>query len=185
MLPLFGDVADLFFPSIHFYMPNLQIRNMMGIARQFLDEGCITLRHYLCNRISVNGYMFSDFHYFYTPYVRGTAVKKPAIIIQQWEFARTYLNSMLPNQRPYEVSCEIILSQGGDRKNSRYSQLQQKPCKDIVLEKSMKLQIVNPADRTPQREYVKAFHVLRKLRFAFVVKFYIPGRKQEVVYSNA
>jgi len=30
---LFGNVADLFFPTIHFYKPNLQVRNMMGIAR--------------------------------------------------------------------------------------------------------------------------------------------------------
>lgn len=29
---LFGDVADLFYPTIHFYKPNLQPRNMMGIA---------------------------------------------------------------------------------------------------------------------------------------------------------
>ena len=30
---LFGNVTDLFFPTIHFYKPNLQLRNMMGIAR--------------------------------------------------------------------------------------------------------------------------------------------------------
>jgi hypothetical protein len=30
---LFGNVADLFFPTIHSYKPNLQLRNMMGIAR--------------------------------------------------------------------------------------------------------------------------------------------------------
>jgi hypothetical protein len=30
---LFGNVADFFFTIIHFYKPNLQLRNMMGIAR--------------------------------------------------------------------------------------------------------------------------------------------------------
>jgi len=30
---LFGNVADFFFTTIHFYKPNLQLRNMMGIAR--------------------------------------------------------------------------------------------------------------------------------------------------------
>ena len=29
---LFGNVADLFFPTIHSYKPNLKLRNMMGIA---------------------------------------------------------------------------------------------------------------------------------------------------------
>ena len=29
---LFGNVADLFFPIIHSYKPNLQPGNMMGIA---------------------------------------------------------------------------------------------------------------------------------------------------------
>ena len=29
---LFGNVADLFFAAVHFYKPNLQPRNMMGIA---------------------------------------------------------------------------------------------------------------------------------------------------------
>ena len=30
---LLGNVADFFFTIIHFYKPNLQLRNMMGIAR--------------------------------------------------------------------------------------------------------------------------------------------------------